>query len=76
MAIDMTTVKQIMHGNKEVAKIEDSLGNTLWQKPSTTAYRKLKSMGWWCTSTTAADQYKGWQIPLDFSFPEAYGDEI
>lgn len=34
MAIDMTTVKQIMHNNKEVAKIEDGLGNILWQKPS------------------------------------------
>lgn len=32
MAIDMTTVKQIMHNNKEVAKIEDGLGNILWQK--------------------------------------------
>ena len=36
MAIDMTTVKQIMHGNKEVAKIEDSLGNILWQKSTPT----------------------------------------
>lgn len=32
MAINMTTVKKIMHNNKEVAKIEDSLGNILWQK--------------------------------------------
>lgn len=32
MAIDMTTVKKIMHNNKEVAKIEDGLGNVLWQK--------------------------------------------
>lgn len=31
MAIDMTTVKQITHNNKVVAKIEDSLGNVLWQ---------------------------------------------
>ena len=34
MAIDMTTVKQIMHNNKEVVKIEDGLGNILWQKAS------------------------------------------
>ena len=34
MAIDMSDVKQIMHGNKEVIKIEDSGGNILWQKPS------------------------------------------
>ena len=32
MAIDMTTVKQIMHNNKEVVKIEDGLGKILWQK--------------------------------------------
>lgn len=75
MAIDMTTVKKIMHGNKEVLKIEDSHG-ILWQKSTTTAYRKLRTIGWWCTSTAAADKYKGWQIPLDFSFPEAYGDNI
>ena len=34
MPIDMTTVKQIMHNNKEVAKIEDLNGNILWQKVS------------------------------------------
>lgn len=34
MPIDMTTVKQIMHNNKEVAKIEDLNGNIMWQKPS------------------------------------------
>lgn len=38
MAIDMTTVKQIMHNNKEVAKIEDGLGNTLWQKAAPQRY--------------------------------------
>ena len=32
MAIDMTTVKQITHNNKEVVKIEDGLGKVLWQK--------------------------------------------
>lgn len=32
MSIDMTTVKQIMHNNKEVIKIEDTNGNTLWEK--------------------------------------------
>lgn len=32
MAIDMKTVKKIMHNNKEVAKIADSHGNILWQK--------------------------------------------
>ena len=29
MAIDMTTVKEIHYNNKEVAKIEDGLGNIL-----------------------------------------------
>ena len=29
MPIDMTTVKQIMHNNKEVAKIEDLNGNIM-----------------------------------------------
>lgn len=32
MSINMADVKQIMNGNKEVTKIEDSLGNVLWQK--------------------------------------------
>lgn len=32
MSINMADVKQIMYGNKEVTKIEDSLGNILWQK--------------------------------------------
>ena len=31
MAIDMSNVKQIMHNNKEVIKIEDSNGNVLWE---------------------------------------------
>lgn len=31
MAVDMSNVKQIMHNNKEVIKIEDSLGNVLWE---------------------------------------------
>lgn len=32
MAVDMSNVKQIMHNNKEVIKIEDHLGNIIWQK--------------------------------------------
>lgn len=34
MSIDMTTVKEITHNNKDVVKIEDSNGNILWQKQS------------------------------------------
>ena len=41
MSIDMTTVKQIMHNNKEVAKIEDLNGNIMWQKPSSITYPYL-----------------------------------
>lgn len=40
MAVDMSNVKQIMHNNKEVIKIEDHLGNIIWQKPS--IYRRLE----------------------------------
>lgn len=32
MSINMADVKEIMYGNKEVTKIEDGLGNVLWQK--------------------------------------------
>lgn len=32
MAIDMSTVKAILHNNKDVTKIQDGLGNVLWQK--------------------------------------------
>lgn len=32
MAVDMSNVTQIMHNNKEVIKIEDHLGNIIWQK--------------------------------------------
>ena len=31
MAVDMSNVKQIMHNNKEVIKIEDSNGKILWE---------------------------------------------
>ena len=46
MAIDMTTVKQIMHNNKEVAKIQDSLGNILWQKASPVTTITITLSGW------------------------------
>ena len=35
MAVDMSNVKQIMHNNKEVIKIEDSLGHVLWENKKT-----------------------------------------
>lgn len=45
MAIDMTTVKKIMHNNKEVAKIEDGLGNILWQKQSAKVLQSITLSG-------------------------------
>lgn len=47
MAIDMTTVKQIMHNNKEVAKIEDGLGNVLWQKVTGPEWHTIWSGSAW-----------------------------
>ena len=41
MAVDMSNVKQIMHNNKEVIKIEDSLGHILWQKVPEQPFRRL-----------------------------------
>ena len=43
MAIDMTTVKQIMHNNKEVVKIENGLGKVLWQKEAGPQWHTLWS---------------------------------
>lgn len=41
----MTTVKQIMHNSKEVAKIEDGLGNILWQKQSAKVLQSIVLSG-------------------------------
>ena len=43
MSINMADVKQIINNanNKEVVKIEDSIGNILWQKPSSITYPYL-----------------------------------
>ena len=45
MAVDMSNVKQIMHNNKEVIKIEDSLGHVLWENKKTMKIR-IYSI-WW-----------------------------
>ena len=42
MAVDMSNVKQIMHNNKEVIKIEDSLGHIIWQKVAAQPFRRLE----------------------------------
>ena len=64
MAIDMTTVKQIMHNNKEVAKIEDSLGNILWQKqgpaPTQVTITLTNPVSISLTTRTSFEGYYGW----------------
>ena len=42
MAVNMSNVKQIMHNNKEVIKIEDSLGHIIWQKLEAQPFRRLE----------------------------------
>ena len=44
MSINMADVKQIINNanNKEVVKIEDGLGNVLWQKVAEQPYRRLE----------------------------------
>lgn len=42
MAVNMSNVKQIMHNNKEVIKIEDSLGHIIWQKVPEQPFRRLE----------------------------------
>lgn len=42
MAVDMSNVKQIMHNNKEVIKIEDSSGHIIWQKVPEQPFRRLE----------------------------------
>ena len=55
MAVDMSNVKQIMHNNKEVIKIEDSLGHIIWQKVSEQPFRRLEYIAFdgtnYCEST-------------------------
>ena len=41
MAVDMSNVKQIMHNNKEVIKIEDSSGHVIWQKGPSASWHTL-----------------------------------
>ena len=55
MAVDMSNVKQIMHNNKEVIKIEDSLGHIIWQKVPEQPFRRLEYIAFdgtnYCEST-------------------------
>ena len=53
MAIDMTTVKQIMHNNKEVVKIEDGLGKVLWQKETGPEWHTLWNGSAWAKRTSS-----------------------
>lgn len=52
MAIDMSTVKAILHNNKNVTKIQDGLGNVLWQKPRPYYYRTKVRFTWTSLSTS------------------------
>ena len=63
MAIDMTTVKQIMHNNKEVVKIEDGLGKVLWQKQAQPEWHTIyedssywRSWFYWIQCTLALEK--------------------
>ena len=58
MSIDMTTVKQIMHNNKEVAKIEDLGGNILWQKVSAKVLQSITLAGY-TTAIVQAESFDG-----------------
>ena len=66
MAIDMTTVKEIHYNNKEVAKIEDGLGNVLWQKVSEQPYRRLEYLIFdgtcYCQSTEHNDDNRAYRL--------------
>ena len=65
MAIDMTTVKQIMHNNKEVVKIEDGLGKVLWQKETGPEWHTLWSGSAYARIYTArADSYYTWHSTI------------
>ena len=56
MAIDMTTVKQIMHNNKEVVKIENGLGKVLWQKVTGPEWHTIWSGSVWVKRTTSGGE--------------------
>ena len=57
MAVDMSNVKQIMHNNKEVIKIEDSLGHIIWQKEEEQPYRRLEYLKFDGTVFTRSGEY-------------------
>lgn len=64
MSINMADVKQIMYGNKEVTKIEDGLGNVLWQKagpvPSTVTITLTNPVSFSLTSRGGKAGDNGW----------------
>ena len=64
MSINMADVKQIMHNNKEVVKIQDSLGNILWQKqgpaPSTVTITLTNPVSFSLTNRSGSAGDNGW----------------
>ena len=69
MAIDMTTVKQIMHNNKEVVKIEDGLGKVLWQKKVERTWHTLWSGSEYAKAYTDSTAY--WKSEISNTNPLA-----
>lgn len=67
MSIDMTTVKQIMHNNKEVAKIEDLGGNILWQKVSAKVLQSITLAGYTTTFTRGNAFSYGGTVTANYS---------
>lgn len=67
MAIDMSTVKQIMHNNKEVAKIEDLGGNILWQKVSAKVLDSITLAGYTTTFTRDNSFSYGGTVTANYS---------
>ena len=67
MPIDMTTVKQIMHGAKEVQKIEDLNGNILWQKVSAKVLQSITLAGYTSTFTRGNTFSYGGTVTANYS---------
>ena len=69
MAVDMSNVKQIMHNNKEVIKIEDSLGHIIWQKVPEQPFRRLEYIAFdgtnYCDSAEHNDYNRAYRLDFE-----------
>ena len=71
MAIDMTTVKEITHNNKDVIKIEDSNGNILWQKQggqTVTITFSKRFYGMYATLSRSSDPFATYYAYSNFRY--------